>query len=554
MTGDDCGAQICEPTRIAEGYTLELRCPEEDPVPPDVWSAMKCCIDDLDSADKAAEESLAVSSYGQHYAAADIAFRNQHTPQFSIEDYSAFSEAMHDYQQSLDGKDASTFVENLDETQVRKLADQFGTATAAIVRWDLQAPEHKKKACEISANMEEEIEQARTVMQHSAGALGDQIAAKISSSRDRLIGAEWVEQGPIWIDPDLDSNQRLSVQQFQYAYNAPYSSKLQQQFSNGLVHLRDWLIERIESKKLFADCKLRQDVLSIEIPQGRQPNQAAILQAAYKLLEALLRFLIDCICAALNPPCAPCEDDAVKLACMQVDDCEVIRICNLERTYVLSGPAMRYWMPFLRCIGEFFERACCETEFRIDPPRSKYDKEWQHNKWQYGRHQQYMSQLAPTYRHIEGMPQLQTLFKIANVDENTVRSAVNLGGNLTAGAALAKGIDTQGFEIDLPGKADQLAEGAITTLIQHPNARELLVGDLEQTISALRVRVDDVETKDEKFGDYVDERISSKLGNINRAIDRRLTESALKKTSAINDIHSRIEKLEKLFDEYGGKS
>ena len=56
--------------------------------------------------------------------------------------------------------------------------------------------------------------------------------------------------------------------------------------------------------------------------------------------------------SALNPPCQPCDDSAVKLACLTVDDCEVISICNLERTFVLSAPAIRYWVPFLHALGE----------------------------------------------------------------------------------------------------------------------------------------------------------------------------------------------------------
>src|SRR5207344_594424 len=61
------------------------------------------------------------------------------------------------------------------------------------------------------------------------------------------------------------------------------------------------------------------------------------------------------------------EDPAVKLACVQIDDCNVCEICNLERTFLLTEHNLRYWIPLLHWFGEALERLCCEfaDRFRI---------------------------------------------------------------------------------------------------------------------------------------------------------------------------------------------
>ena len=121
--------------------------------------------------------------------------------------------------------------------------------------------------------------------------------------------------------------------------------------------------------------------------------------------------------------------------------------------------------------------------------------------------QSYMTQVAPSYHVLEGTPQLPTLFKIANVNEDVVRNAVNLGGNLTAATAMARNIDMRGYAIAAPGLAGKIAEGAMQAMISQPNAKDLLVGDVQRDLADLRIRVDEAETRDENINDYIDDRI-----------------------------------------------
>ncbi len=130
------------------------------------------------------------------------------------------------------------------------------------------------------------------------------------------------------------------------------------------IDLREWLLNRLDKNPRMSDCDLRKMVAGVIIPD----EQATIdLELALCLLkEALLRFLRNCLCLALNPPCPPCDDSAVLLACLEVKDCEVLSICNLERTFVLTPVTWRYWNPLLRVFGEFVENQLCCKPINLD--------------------------------------------------------------------------------------------------------------------------------------------------------------------------------------------
>jgi hypothetical protein len=76
-----------------------------------------------------------------------------------------------------------------------------------------------------------------------------------------------------------------------------------------------------------------------------------------------------CLCAALNPPCPTCTDTGVLLACITVDNCEVTNICEQGRKYIVSGPALRYWIPFDR-MNHWIEYFCCEPIEKLVCPEA----------------------------------------------------------------------------------------------------------------------------------------------------------------------------------------
>jgi hypothetical protein len=82
-------------------------------------------------------------------------------------------------------------------------------------------------------------------------------------------------------------------------------------------------------------------------------------QDAVTLGQAYLRSVHACACSALHPPCQTCTDDAVALAKVRVDGCDVIEVCALERRWVLSPRALAYWFPVVERMRPMLEQACC---------------------------------------------------------------------------------------------------------------------------------------------------------------------------------------------------
>ena len=62
---DDSCAVTCQPSRLREGFTFELRCPSEDPEPPSFIDRLQCCIGDLGEADRKSADIERSQAYAQ---------------------------------------------------------------------------------------------------------------------------------------------------------------------------------------------------------------------------------------------------------------------------------------------------------------------------------------------------------------------------------------------------------------------------------------------------------------------------------------------------------
>ena len=146
-----------------------------------------------------------------------------------------------------------------------------------------------------------------------------------------------------------------------------------------------WLLEKVEQTRAQTDCTLAADVAAVRIPvvqtklgegegegegdRDPDPEGGRELAAAAERLALLTRrYLIACVCAAINPPCPACTDDDVLLAGIDVLDCEVEDICQVVRRYVPTGPNLRYWFPPLTWLPKLLEKLCC-TDALLQPPR-----------------------------------------------------------------------------------------------------------------------------------------------------------------------------------------
>ena len=148
------------------------------------------------------------------------------------------------------------------------------------------------------------------------------------------------------------------------AQGRPLDDKVLAGLTSDAAAVLEWLLDRLDNDPALADCQLRWQAQAMSLTtaaKGEAPAMRSLGRAGSELAELFTRVVTDCICAALNPPCAPCVDTDVLLACLEVRDCTVVRICNADRDYVISGSALRYWLPtgLLHQGVEFF---CCRAE------------------------------------------------------------------------------------------------------------------------------------------------------------------------------------------------
>ena len=491
MSDDPCATIACQNSRVREGYTFELRCPQEEEAPESLWTRIACCIGDLELADRAANDANAVAYFSDRAAFASGQVNKKAPVPFEAADVVTLQESAQALQRFRpQPRSAENAPEPFSEMAVRRGLDELQAAAAAVVRWDLQTDDAKSRLSEELDNVEDAVGNARAAVQDAAPVLAN-AAAKVlvASPRDAMLAAELTAQATRWT-AEAEFTQADAVPRQYFAYNTPYSNSTLASMSQSMNQLRDWLLAAISKRGLFADCKLREEVLNIRIPDTEFGTSETLRRPSVELVSAFLRYLIDCICAALNPPCQPCEDTAVKLACLDIEDCEVIKICNLERKYVLSGPALRYWIPFLHQIGELLEKTCCKFALKLRPtaPTPQHDPVFDH------RRPNYYSRTAPaTSRVSRGGPEIASILRLIHVDPSDAKSAADLGGyvgtmllnqpRLNIDARLGALRELDGFRFD---------RGVFASQADTPPADEELkekVGALNREIRELKSRL-----------------------------------------------------------------
>jgi hypothetical protein len=415
-TDDRCSNIACQPSRVREGYSFELRCSEKDDPPDTLWDRILCCIGDLEEAVKASSDANAVGRFHDKAAFASQQIKINAPVPFEQIDVDVLSQGTQRLQRFTGERQMAAETAEID---IRNGLDDLQSTASAIVRWDLQS--NKESLAAKLGAAAENVEAARRAVQTAAPVLAMAAAARITSDRDRVFAEESTGQALKWTKPNATFIETEDVQRKFFAYNAGYSVKSMSSFSSVMIQLRDWLIQAIDKRGLFGDCKLRDEVLTLEIPTNAK-TPADTQKAAYSLRKAIVEYFKDCFCAALNPPCLPCDETAVKLACLEVENCEVTEICNLERTFVLSGPAFRYWNPFINLIGRFFEWLCCEFEFKTKegPTEGTIDI----------RQHQYFKQTAPASRVLDDQPAILTVARMAGMEPATARLATDLGASM----------------------------------------------------------------------------------------------------------------------------
>lgn len=91
------------------------------------------------------------------------------------------------------------------------------------------------------------------------------------------------------------------------------------------------------------------------------------------LFTLLAQYISDCICLALEPPCAPdptCE--RLVLACVTIKNDKIVKICNFScRKHAGAFPSLYYWLslvPIIPLIAEYVAKTCCFGMITVNSP------------------------------------------------------------------------------------------------------------------------------------------------------------------------------------------
>jgi hypothetical protein len=124
--------------------------------------------------------------------------------------------------------------------------------------------------------------------------------------------------------------------------------------------LKGYLLLYLEKHPDQYNCRITKDISEINCPpQGEGDNYVkAVSDAFCKLLNLAYKSWISCLMGELIFPCAePCEASCIVLGTVEIEDGELVRVCNCPRSYVWS---FAHFYEVL--VASILGRLACENE------------------------------------------------------------------------------------------------------------------------------------------------------------------------------------------------
>lgn len=368
-TDDPCGAQACEPTRVREGYRFELRCRTcDETAPENLFSRLEDCLGNLFTAEETARSARAAHFYGTKLSNA-LHWLSMAPATDVLDERRASDVAL-----------ALERVTNLPEPPKSWSASEvFEASEAALSLASFVAAWHAtKQAGRTSLATPDKLVQAAqdslVSLERKIRAYGDPTSS-IEGALDHDLTSATLESALLWKDPKTAMSATSIEERELLIAGVVFTRAVSSSLGTWLARIKANLADRLHSRTVLNDCRLVEDLHTITLPGGDanavvdRADAVIAYRAIARLEDTLLRCVREGLCDAVNPPCLPCDDPAVLLACLRVEGCEVVDICNLERSFVLTPTAVRYWMPFLRSIGNALERLCCADDPCDTPPK-----------------------------------------------------------------------------------------------------------------------------------------------------------------------------------------
>ncbi|MFP5393995.1 MAG: hypothetical protein ACLGI6_21040, partial [Gammaproteobacteria bacterium] len=426
---DDSCAVTCRPSRVREGFSFQLRCAGEAPRPPSIADRLECCIGDLHETDRKSRDIERAQAYVQRNRIGAEAYRLNAKPAFDGADAALVADAEAVLGQ-LRGK-------QLDQQHLRTLLDQVHAVGAASARFHLLDEGARAKAVAQYPGLEQAVKSSAGALETATADLEQQADRLLASPFERTWASTLVAETRRYANAALPQAERATPAATIYAYNGVSTPALNVKAHESLGDFKAWLRRKLDACPPTGQCGLAEEVEAIVLPGGEESTEASV-RAVQQLVRALMRYVLDCICSALLPPCPSCDDSSVKLACLELDDCNVREICNLERTFLLTAQNLRYWVPLLHSFGAALERLCCEAagRLRVKTPLPSLDAPQLGERHAALKHQATMfksgAQLGEQAALLDAFP---ALVRLVGFNPEVVRGSLNIGGSLAGAAA-----------------------------------------------------------------------------------------------------------------------
>jgi len=325
-TGDSCGGS-CEASRIREGFSFEIRCEKKHTArSPLIERWCECLTNSLDDRRKAALNYIGAQS-DRLYAAREY-IETRTAPAFDAAAYAPAVERL-----SVVSKGTTPFT--IDEAQA--VRQDLAAIVSGIAASYYLSEVDRKKGTETLKNM-------RAVARSLNQVLEEREFSKVIADLpeiERIETEAFLEEMPKLAET-LSASVLASDEFRLLAAGIPSTPQYQAALAEAV---RDG-----------------QKAVSQSYAQSATWQPRGPIYGAIQVYEKRTRMARECACDALLPPCPPCDDPAVLLACISYENCEVSEICNIERRFVMTPVNLRYWFPFEGLLGEAIEGLCCPRE------------------------------------------------------------------------------------------------------------------------------------------------------------------------------------------------
>ena len=318
-TEEPCGHQACEPSRVHEGFRFLLRCDQHRTPRDSLQTRVLACLPP-EKDDDAAKRIERLDRFGRPLLAAA---RTADAP-VAAPDVKLIAQS----QQALAAlTKRGQGAPELPADVARSMTEHVRTLASALAGFDLQDDATRAQLAKDHPDLD--LDQARATLAGATQALDATVDRAYDDRMDREEARTLLRQAALVAAPGPAPLAPLESRIL--AQGQAFGAEVWKVLLDDQAALKEWLLDRLDKTPDLSDCELRTLVAAIPVtpPEERDVKDRLAVRrtgmAAEQLTEAVRRYAVDCVCAAVNPPCVPCTDTDVLVAAWR---CGTARWCG----------------------------------------------------------------------------------------------------------------------------------------------------------------------------------------------------------------------------------